>query len=120
MEEEREGEMIGKIMTKKKYDEKREEAMTQVRRFTGAIDNLAPPSFEEEEEEEKEEELEERLNYSEEALIAKGVLLAKKAFYDYFDSQDLDPAHWRLKIVVETLDSGFEEVLERVTWEDLA
>ena len=102
---------------KEKRDEKRDEAMAQVRHFTGAVDDLAPPSFEEEEEGE---ELEEKLNYSEEALIAKGVLLAKKAFYDYFDSQDLDPAHWRLKIVVETLDSGFEEVLERVTWEDLA
>lgn len=115
--------MAGKIMSKEKYDEKREEAMAQMQRFAKTIDTLAPLSFEEEEEEElrkMEREAEEDLNYSEEALVTKGILLAKKAFYDYFESQDLDPAYWRLKIVVETLDAGFEEVLERITWENLA
>lgn len=100
-------------------EELRKEAIAQMQRFAKTIDTLALPSFEEELRKMEREE-EEDLNYSEEALIAKGVLLAKKAFYDYFESQDLDPAYWRLKIVVETLDAGFEEVLERITWENLA
>lgn len=104
-------------MIESEEKELREEAMEQVRQFSGHIDEeeeLVAGELAMEEEEEE-------LGETEEIIIAKGIVKAKEAFQSYLeDVHGFDPAYWRLKIVVEGLDDGFEEVLERFTWEDLA
>lgn len=108
--------------------ELRKEAMKQARRFAKEVDKMAPPTFEKENEKEElvaeelaMEEEEEELGEKEEIIITKGIVKAKEAFQNYLENvHGFDPAYWRLKIVVEGLDAGFEEVLERFTWEDLA
>ena len=54
-------------------------------------------------------------------MIAEAVDAAREAFEDViFEKHGVEPAYCRLKLVVEVLDATFEEVLGRVTYEDLA
>jgi len=53
-----------------------------------------------------------------EVHVMRAMSRAKQAFQAYFDEIGYDCAYFRLQLATEIMDSSFEEVLEKITWED--
>ena len=55
---------------------------------------------------------------SEEEIIAEAITKAKKAFEDcLLEKHNIDPAYFKLTLIVDCLDASFKESLKRTTFE---